>query len=70
MKAWSQTAKHAAIRMLLWQDIAVLRDSAGSWLQIPWSFFAIVMNISVIHIDSLVFSKRQLETELGICRLC
>ena len=40
IKAGSQTTKHAAIRMLLWQDAAVLRDTAVLSMQLAWSHFA------------------------------
>ena len=43
IKAESQTTKHTAIRMLLWQDIAVLS------LQLAWSYFAINHVLIVKH---------------------
>jgi len=39
IKAGSQTTKHAAIRMLLWQDTAVLRDTVVLFIQLAWSYF-------------------------------
>jgi len=61
IKAESQTTKHAVIRMLLWQDIAVLRDTTVLSLRLAWSYFAIKheYTVSVIHTVSLVYSKRQ-----------
>ena len=41
IKARTQTTKHATIRMLLWQDIAVLPDTVVLSLQLAWSYFAI-----------------------------
>ena len=57
MKAGSQNIKQA-IRMLLWQDIAVLCGTAVLLLRLTWSYFSIdhALNISVIiYIVSSVY---------------
>ena len=56
MKAGSQNTKQA-IRMLLWQDIAVLCGTAVLLLRLTWSYFSIdhALNISVIYIVSSVY---------------
>ena len=69
MKAGSQTTKYAAICMLLWQYIAVLRDTVVLSLQLAWSYFAIYheYECKLLHIVfCLVHSKKQLGIGLNV----
>ena len=69
MKAGSQITKQA-IRMLLWQDIAVLFGTAVFLLRLTWSYFSINHEISVIYIVSHVYLKRQFETKVDLKQVC
>ena len=48
-----------AIRMLLWQDIAVLVNPDVLLLQLAWSYFAVIMNINFTCIYMLASSTQR-----------
>ena len=67
MKAGSQTTKHAAICMPLWQYIAVLRGTVVLSVQLAWSYFAINHEYECyVHIVCLAHSKKQLGIGLNV----
>ena len=68
MKAGSQNTKQAVIRMLLWQDIAVLRGTAVLLLRLTGVIFSLIINISAIC--SPAYLKRQFEIKVDPKQVC